>query len=166
MEVKLFLGLAVLFALFLKWISGKAEKDLRNETPINQGLNLGSRSSLLPYIDAQAQHETGNFTSRLATDQNNLFGMKKPYIRAFLGTAKGAGEFLKYKDRAESVQDLILWMEHTGFPETVSGSADYVQQLKKRKYFEDNLGTYTKGVNAGLKRLEAQGVTGFNITYF
>lgn len=152
-------GLAVLSVIFLSRKStGPAEK-LR---PISQNLMGNKRLALLPYIDAQANHETGGFKSRLAVDQNNLFGMKRPQTRPFLGSGV-VGDYARYSSWGESVQDLLLWMDYTGFPVSVSGSAEYVEQLKKRNYFEDSISTYLKGVNRGLVELKNSGVAGFKI---
>jgi uncharacterized FlgJ-related protein len=131
--------------------------------PIDQQLGMNKRLALLPYIDAQAQHETGNFTSRLANEQNNLFGMKKPNKRAFLGSKDSANEYMTYDSYSQSVQDLLLWMDSVSFPNSVSDSFHYAAELQKRKYFEDNLGTYVKGLNLGLVRLQKMGKTGFII---
>lgn len=133
--------------------------------PIGQSITGNVRMSLLPYIHAQAVHETGNFQSQLARFKNNLFGMKKPSQRAFLGIKDPDSPYMSYSSWNESVRDLLLWMEAVNFPSQVSGSAQYVQELKRRNYFEDNITTYLKGVNSALTALEKEGKTGFKITY-
>ena len=44
-------------------------------------LEHGVSLQLARYITAQAAHETGNFTSKIFKENNNLFGMKKPAVR-------------------------------------------------------------------------------------
>lgn len=126
---------------------------------------MGSKYlALQPYIEAQARHETGNYSSALSTDQYNLFGMKKPVSRAFIGSKDSGNQYMSYQSYSDSVRDLFLWMDYTGFPVSVSGSAQYVAELKKRGYFTDNLFTYLKGVNSALQDLQRSGVQSFTIT--
>jgi flagellum-specific peptidoglycan hydrolase FlgJ len=128
---------------------------------------MGSRYlPLLPYIEAQARHETGNYSSRLARDQFNLFGMKKPLIRPFVGSKSSSNSYMTYESYDQSVKDLLLWMDSTGFPISVKGSSEYVAELKKRGYFEDNYFTYLNGINSALESLKKSGFTGFTIKKF
>lgn len=159
----LLVGFLVWFVLFLK--RGKKQISNLNLRPINQDWMGSKRLALLPYIDAQARHETGDFTSRLAVELNNLFGMKRPVIRPFFGSGGQVGQFAEYENYRQSVQDLMAWMDYTGFPLAVSGSAQYVAELKKRGYFEDSQQNYLNGVNRGLAALENEGFKGFKITY-
>lgn len=121
------------------------------------------RLGLQPYIEAQARHETGNYSSNLAKTANNLFGMKRPVSRPFFGVGQTPNGYAVYRDYSQSVQDLLQWMDSTGFPGSVKDSAEYVAELKKRKYFEDSISTYLKGVNVALLGLKEQGYSGFQI---
>lgn len=143
------LGLLVLSVLFLR--KGKAKTKNLQALPINQDWNQSPYSGLLPYIHAQAFHESGGFKSRLAVEQKNLFGMKVPRVRKFAGFKVEGSEFAGYRNFRESVEDFMLWLESVSFPKTVSGSAQYVAELKKRNYFEDTISNYLKGVNSALK---------------
>jgi flagellum-specific peptidoglycan hydrolase FlgJ len=164
MQERLLLGLAVLFGIFLLWKRKTPSKSLRTP-PINQNLGPIKRASLIPYIEAQARHETGNYSSRLAQDQFNLFGMKKPFIRPFVGSKNSSNEYMTYESYDQSVKDLLLWMDNTGFPVSVRGSSEYVAELKKRGYFTDNYFTYLNGINSALESLQKSGVSGFKITW-
>lgn len=163
MPVLLLIGLLVLFVLFLKRGKRKPMAD-SNSRPIAQNWMGSSRLALLPYIDAQAVHETGGFESRIFREQNNLFGMKKPVTRRFVGSKNSDNPYMKYDSQRQAVEDLFLWMDSVNFPYSVSGSAQYVAELKKRNYFEDSIQTYLKGVNSALMDLGKKGVTGFKIT--
>ena len=158
---KLLLGSVVLFVLFLK----RTKSEAKQVRPIFQKNSLGKYESLRPYIDAQAIHETGNYSSPLALEANNLFGMKRPNKRPFLGIGETNSGYAKYSSWSDAVADLLVWMDATSFPVNVSGSAQYAEELKKRRYFEDSLITYIKGINRGLADLSQKGVTGFKINF-
>lgn len=105
--------------------------------------------SLLPYIEAQARHETGNFTSDLFLRSNNLFGMRNASIRNQLGE-QGTNGYRHYKNPNESIMDLLMYFDYVGFPTEVTGVDHYVRELKDRKYFEDSYSNYLKGLKAFL----------------
>jgi hypothetical protein len=106
--------------------------------------------ALLPYIFAQAYHETGNFKSNIFITKNNMFGMKKPNQRPFVGSKNFAGEYMYYNTPSQSLQDFMLWLDYTGFPSFVPDVVSYVAELKKRSYFEDTASNYINGMNRGM----------------
>jgi hypothetical protein len=165
MPEKLLVGLAVLLGIFLFWRKKTPFKSLRTP-PINQNLGPIKRASLIPYIEAQARHETGGYSSRLAREQFNLFGMKKPLIRSFVGSKNSPNAYMTYESYSQSVQDLLLWMDSVNFPVSVKGSSEYVAELKKRGYFEDNYFNYLAGLNNALEELSRSGIKGFVITKY
>lgn len=59
---------------------------------------------------AQAILESGNFTSKIAKENNNLFGMRLPKSRetTAVGQKKGYARYLSWKD---SVKDFKLWQD-------------------------------------------------------
>lgn len=111
--------------------------------------------ALLPFILAQAKHETGNFKSGVYKANNNLFGMKHPYKRPSVGErgtlAPDGGHYQKYSGDSESVNDLLLWMEYTKFPTTVKDAEQYALELKGRSYYGDTIENYTKGLKFWMK---------------
>jgi len=60
---------------------------------------------------AQSKLETGNYTSNIFEENNNLFGMKHPKQRPTLsiGINRGSAVYEKWQD---SVLDLRLWQEY------------------------------------------------------
>lgn len=96
-------------------------------------------------ILAQARHETGNFTSDVFWENNNAFGMKQPKKRqtTCIGTNRGHGV---YEDLRSNVTDYVLWMQMVGLPCHEENLLSYVITLKKKRYFEDNLYKYYRGV--------------------
>jgi flagellum-specific peptidoglycan hydrolase FlgJ len=108
---------------------------------------------LLPYIIAQAKHETGNFSSRLSREANNIFGMRKVYKRKNfqIGTTKGEGgaDFGVYATKDDAVRDFLEWLRQwktKPFPRRVSSAAAYASELKQRGYFSDDLANYKEGI--------------------
>lgn len=81
-----------------------------------------------PYIAlAQAKIETGNYTSKVFKNNNNLFGMKQARSRAT--TAKGtAFNHALYSSWEESVIDYALY------------SASYMSKIKSEKEYLARLG--------------------------
>jgi hypothetical protein len=146
-------GLLGAFVLFL--LSLRKKRAIPDQVkPFDQNHNSPYWRKLRYYISAQADHETGGFTSRLALDQNNVTGMNIPKQRPFVGF-KDSGPYMRYKDWNQSIEDLLLWMNYTGFPVYVADSRQYVQELKKRGYFEDTEQNYIAGVNNALRKLPA-----------
>ena len=91
-------------------------------------------------VFAQAKLETGNFSSTIFKENNNLFGMK--YVKDFKSnrtretTAIGSKYYhAVYKDWKQSVDDYLLWQQM--FKKTpIEKESDYFKLLKSR-YAED-----------------------------
>jgi hypothetical protein len=152
-------GLFVASALFLlmrKRIrpipQGISKQIPPQELPINQFHASPYWLNLKHYIAAQTMHETGGYTSRLALEQKNITGMNVPSQRNFVGY-KDSGRYMRYDSFFQSIQDLLLWMSYTKFPQSVPNSKVYVQELKKRGYFGDSEANYLRGVNSALRKL-------------
>lgn len=135
-----------------------------NFTPIRQNWTGNKRLSLLPYIEAQARHETGNYKSLGSLQRNNLFGMKTPQSRSFVGQrGSNPDAYMSYSSRKQSVQDLLLWMDAKRFPLSVTGSSQYVSELAKRGYFTAPVFEYQTGVDRALREMQREGIKGFKI---
>lgn len=107
--------------------------------------NLGPYKELAPYVTAQARHETGNLTSNLYLEANNLFGMKQPKIRQTKSigeTQASEGQFATFKSPEESVQDLALYFDYFNYPKRFNSLVDYVNFLKKKGYMEAPIHIY------------------------
>lgn len=85
--------------------------------------------------------ETGSWTSRLYKDYNNLFGMKQPLSRFSysLGASKSPPGYATFSSNADSVRDLIAYMNEFNYPKDFSSIDDLVAYMKSKKYFEDPL---------------------------
>jgi uncharacterized FlgJ-related protein len=59
---------------------------------------------------AQAKIETGNFTSVIFIENNNLFGMKLPYRRQTTAVGENRNH-AKYTDWIQSIRDYKLWQD-------------------------------------------------------
>lgn len=82
----------------------------------------------------QAILETGNFTSTVFKENNNLFGMKHPYIRktTSLGTNRNHAV---YENWVESVKDYIYWLDF--HKERSRDMIDYYKFLVQVNYATD-----------------------------
>lgn len=81
---------------------------------------------------AQMVLESGHFSSKLAQENNNYFGMKEPLARSTVSLGKKNG-YASYKNWAWSVFDYALWQRH------LAQSMDEAQYLEflGRVYAED-----------------------------
>lgn len=81
----------------------------------------------------QAYLETGGFTSNIFLENNNLFGMKLPYIRntTAIGSQFGHAE---YDNWIDSVEDMFLYQDY--FSADIEDSYNYYDFLEGR-YAED-----------------------------
>lgn len=104
---------------------------------------------MVPFIFAQSQLESANFTSNLFRSQNNAFGMKNAFQRNQLGEPKAGTEFRAYSSLDESIKDFILWLDFTSFP-VVSDVNTYVRRLKERSYFEEPQSEYITALKTWL----------------
>ena len=86
------------------------------------------------YIVRQAILETGNFTSAIFLENNNLLGMKHPRVRptTSLGTNRGHAV---YHHWTESVEDYLLWLRY--YKDRGWDTQDYFRFLRKVGYAED-----------------------------
>ena len=95
----------------------------------------------LPYILAQSKLETGNFTSRLALDEKNLFGMGVPSKRKSLRIgeylAPNGERFSVYKNWSDSVNDYLLYLEEFNFPTNLNSCKAFAEKLKSQGYATD-----------------------------
>lgn len=96
-------------------------------------------------ILAQAKHETWDFTSKIFIENNNVFGLKQAKKRktTCTGTNRGHGTYASIED---CVLDYIYYMENRKIPFHEISARKYVNLLKKKGYFEDNLERYYNSV--------------------
>lgn len=119
-------------------------------------LENGFSLKMARYITAQAAHETGNFTSKIFKENNNLFGMKLALIRKTTATGEKYGH-ATYNSIEDSVKDFKIYYDNFKYMRDYSSIAVYVQALKRNKYFEDNQDNYTRGVELFYKKYFASG---------
>lgn len=82
---------------------------------------------------AQAKIETGNFTSKIFRENNNMFGMKLPYRRQTTAVGESRNH-AKYTDWIQSIKDYKLWQDE--MIHRAPTKRAYLAYLK-RNYAED-----------------------------
>lgn len=107
--------------------------------------NKGFSDFMAKVISAQAAFETGNFTSLIWKENNNLFGMKEPQVRDTTATGTNRNH-ATYNDIEDSLEDFILYYQYFEYPEGFETIEDYVKALKEKGYFEAPFGQYLQGV--------------------
>lgn len=103
-----------------------------------------SKKALIEYLNlrnvrnkeivfAQSRLETGNFSSSIFQESNNLFGMKFPLIRETTATFVNKSH-AGYDHWTDSVDDYVLWYQYF----TRGSSYDnYYSFLEEKNYAED-----------------------------
>ena len=138
------LSIALLISLTISRATTKKEIDW-------SVVDLAGYGSLLPFLQAQAKHESGNFTSNLFRKANNMFGMGRPASRPTtdLGTKNIKAEgvvMANFQCPTQSVKDQLLYLKYFRFPNTVRDARDFAQRLKDRGYYADSVDNYTAGI--------------------
>lgn len=90
--------------------------------------------SYADYIVRQAILETGNFTSTIFLENNNLLGMKHPRVRPTTSLGSNRGH-AKYFHWTESVEDYLLWLRY--YKNRGWDTQDYFKFLREVGYAED-----------------------------
>lgn len=134
----LFLTGSVAFLLYQNLVKAKPKNNLR--------ILLSPWRKYRNWIDAQAKHETANYTSNLYQRSNNAFGMHNPSKREAVGYRVAGDRYRHYDHRGQSIHDFILWLKDWNFPTDIQSPEEYVRQLKMRNYFTDSVDNYTTGL--------------------
>lgn len=98
---------------------------------------------------AVSRHETGDFTSPLFRNANNMFGMMQPKIRATtsIGTYRASeGDFARFRNLSDSAKDLVLYLRARQYPRDFETVDKLVEFMKSKGYFQDNIDRYKNGV--------------------
>lgn len=127
-------------------------KAAREGTPVNPGLP----KALAALVVSQAAHETGNFTSPIFKENNNIGGYtwKGSRYQVRPGRIADNGEPVgHYATIEDSVKEIVDWIYRRRaegkFPADLSIIADplsYAQLLKNSGYFTDALVNYVNGL--------------------
>lgn len=119
-------------------------------TPVKFGIDLyqslivnGFNYLTAQYITAQSAHETGNFTSQIFRQNNNLFGMKYAGQSLALGTKSGHAYYANIEN---SIRDYQTYYRLNNYLKVYPSLAWFVKTLKQKGYFTADEGAYLKGV--------------------
>lgn len=147
----LLLPLALLFVLWmaLKYLTKMTSK---NEI-VSQVLNLlvgnGFTIKQAQFITAQAAHETGNFTSQVFHENNNLFGMTYVGQLNSLGDKNG---YANYENIDQCIKDFTEYYRRSGYSPSFGSVAEYITTIKAHGYFEADVNEYVNGVEYFYKK--------------
>lgn len=110
------------------WVEQQSKMPVTDETALCFMQQIGIEH---PHIVlAQMKLESGNYTSKLALENNNYFGMKQPRKRATTSIGEENG-YASYKSWVHSVLDYALWQK------------EYARSLTEVEYL-DSLTTYAE----------------------
>ena len=117
------------------WVEQQSKMPVTDETALCFMQQIGIEH---PHIVlAQMKLESGNYTSKLALENNNYFGMKQPRKRATTSIGEKNG-YASYKSWVHSVLDYALWQK------------EYARGLTENQYL-DSLGSYAEDKSYTLK---------------
>lgn len=116
----------------LSMVQEIGKEEISENKAISLMIMLGIEHPHIVY--AQMRLESGNFTSSLARDCNNFFGMKHPKVRTNVSLGANSRGFATYDNWAMSVLDYGLWQKRyaSGITEE-----EYYSMLSKH-YAEDS----------------------------
>ena len=133
--------LLLLIGLVIALLGFQTSMNRNPRRTITRIISKSKYKDYLPYILAQSKLETGNFTSRLALDEKNLFGMGVPSKRKSLRIgeylAPNGERFSVYKNWSDSVNDYLLYLEEFNFPTNLNTCRQFATALKKQGYATD-----------------------------
>lgn len=113
---------------------------------LNELANAGFNVQMSRILIAQAAHETGNFTSKIFRENNNLFGMKNPAFRKTTSVGEKYGHAV-YKSLTESIEDIALYFKSFALLTVYKDCDSYVETIKEKGYFTADKETYKEKVN-------------------
>lgn len=150
------ISLGLIFSLLLAWLFLKLSKKRNPPNAMSiiktEGIALyndlqkiGFRPNMAKMITAQSAHETGNFTSPLFIEQNNLFGMRHPRVRKTFSTGE-KNYHAVFKSVSDSIADYKIYFSVFNYLPEYSSVSTFVEALSSRGYFTAPKETYKKGV--------------------
>ena len=135
MKIKYITPLSILLCL---WINvGGSESNYKPSLPFSEYNLLRVIKQIgIAYPDvvlAQARLETGNFTSKVFRENNNLFGMKLPRVRntTAIGEQNSHADYASWR---QSIADYKLWQDDV--IAGIKSKRQYLSYLSKN-YAED-----------------------------
>lgn len=173
--VLLLLGLAIALGLFL-WKSsrkGQNKSTVQKQSKLikDNSERMGDASEqkvILSFISQEipsmnpliilaiALHETGNLTSSVYHNNNNLFGMRMPKERqtTAIGDTNRDG-YANYSNVQDSIADFRLWFDNIGEELDFDSPEEIVTVMKQYNYFEASLAGYKKAVRSFFNQLNS-----------
>lgn len=116
-------------------------------------IDSGYSPNMARMIAAVSRHETGNYSSHVFKTLNNMFGMRFPTIRKTTAISESDSKYSVYHSPADSVRDMVLYLDARQYPTNFNSVADLVSTMKAKGYFEDSESNYLHGVERALSKV-------------
>jgi len=100
-------------------------------------IKLSKYSRYADWIEAQARHESANYTSAVFKRSNNPFGMKNAIKRKQLGKQVGSDPYRHYANIGESIRDYLLYLDEFKTPTNIASAESYYMKLEEQGYASD-----------------------------
>ena len=101
------------------------------------------------WIIAQAKGESDSYGSRLAREQNNIFGLRCATVRDKYYT-DCVNNYAKYNSVYDSIRDYFDLMHFNGLPNDLKDVKWFAVWLKNKRYYETSVDTYTRMIESHL----------------
>lgn len=116
-------------------------------------LERGFNETFASTLAAVSCHETGRWSSNLANNYNNIFGMKANGAGTGISKESNSG-FAVYESYEDSIEDAATWFLAKGYPiDEDMQPENILQWMKSKKYMEAPLADYKKSVLSLLNEL-------------
>jgi len=133
--------------------------DYYNNLIITTAMKQGVSETVAKIIAAQAEHETGKYSSDNFIKSNNAFGMAVPTVRKskyVLGAgsvsapgSEGGFSYARYASVQDSVKDLIDWLNYNNVDwNAITTPEDYDAFLVRKGYHTASQTSYTAALRA------------------
>lgn len=140
-------GLLTFLLLLIGSVSFLLFRNLTKATPKNSlWLKFSKYGKYAAWIEAQAKHESANYTSDVFKRSNNPFGMKNAKKRKQLGKEVEGDPYRHYANIGEAIRDYILYLKEFKVPTNIGSYESYVRMLKQNGYFSDSIVNYLTGI--------------------
>ena len=107
-------------------------------------IEIGFNQEQAKIILAQFAHETGNFQSKVFTENHNVCGMK------FVGQKNARGQkngHADYENIYNSIADFQVYYQINKYLKIYTSVGAYIKELKAKGYFQASETEYNKGMN-------------------
>jgi len=153
------IGLGGVLTLLFILLKGGTKSPSRGAEPkeiasylIKKLKSKGANPEQIKVIVGQSYHETGGFTSELARDYANIFGISNHVTSLGVKTDSGFLMYPNYENCIEDYFAILTYYINTSQTQPPSTFIGFATWLKENHYYTDSLTNYANGMINGWKQ--------------